>query len=210
MKLISRSVKSIRIDGEMLRTKFLVSKDENLYLDVVLMYDDKIFDTLSTTGELKIKIECSKKLNRKKASELRIYIPKGISFENISIDNNMSDIYMESIQAKQLQIRVEMSTVAIVDATVKQLRVDTKMGDFDYLGIITERAEVMNNKGDIVMNLDNIEAEVGYYVKNSLGDLIVGENKHSGFIGLLEGNKNAPVFLDLRTSMGDIKIFFKK
>jgi len=210
MKKISGDVNSIRIDGEMINIKFLVSKDENVYLDVVLYYDDEISDVLSSSGELQIRIHCPKKIGRNKASELTLYLPKGLIFENVRIDNNMSEIYVACIQTKQLGIDVDMSTITIEDAIVDHLHVSSRMGDFNYSGSINKRAEVKNNKGAIVMNLNNVETEVGYYAKNAMGDLAVGKNRHSGFSGLLEGNKGAPVFLDLRSSMGDIKVIFKK
>ena len=205
-----QDVKYIKIDGDMLQIKFLISSDENVHVKAELYYGDTLSESLNAKGELDLVVRSGKNTMRSRASILTVYVPKDVVFEGIEIDNEMSEIEIKYVQAKYLDIDSEMANINIEDAIVHRLYVEMSMADFDFEGIILEKAEVSNSMGSITMVLYNNEEEVGYRVKNSLGNVSISNRHHSGFDGSLSDNENAPVFLELENSMGDIKVTFER
>jgi hypothetical protein len=205
-----QDVNYIKIDGDMLQIKFLLSSDDDIHVEAKLYYGDYLSQSLNANGELDLVVHSGKTVMRNRASILTIYIPKNVVFEGVEIDNEMSEIEIKYIQAKYLDIDTEMANITIEEGHVNRLYVEMSMADFKFTGQILEFAEVSNEMGSITMTLYNNEEEVGYHIKNAMGNVSVGDKHHSGFDGSMSDNEHAPVFLELENSMGEIKVIFRK
>jgi len=204
------NVTNIRIDGDMLQVEFLLSNDGDVHVEAELYYGDTLIESCNANGDLELIVKSGKVQMRKRASVLTVYVPKDTVFEKIEIDNEMSEINIKYIQTKNLDIDTEMASITIKEGIVHRLYVDMSMASFDYEGVILEIAEVSNDMGSIKMVLYNNEEEVGYHIENSMGNVTIGNRHHTGFDGTLSDHEHAPVFLNLKNSMGAIEVIFKR
>ena len=206
------NIKEIHIDAEMAEIEYLISDDEIFRIEAQLYHNDRIEESVSHSGSLEIELECKGNgcLSRRKVSVLKIFVPKDVLLDVVEINNSLSSITIKEINVRRLEIDSDMASITIVQANVEHLEVETSMADFHFSGVVKNRAEVSNSMGNITMDINASEQEVGYYIENSMGSVVVGNRSHSGFDGTMRENENAPIFLELKNSMGNIEVKFQK
>ena len=201
-------IKEIHVSGDIAEVEYLVSYDDKFHVEAKLYNNDQIIVNTQTLGNLSIHLSNGRSISRHKVSIIKIYIPKDVVVDVVDIQNSMAEIKISNIKTNYLKINSSMASVTIKQAEVNQLEVDMSMVDFYFNGLIHERAHITNDMGNIELRLDNDESEVGYYVENSMGNVVVGNKKHTGFNGSMHENEHAPVFLEIKNSMGNIEIYF--
>ncbi|MBY0123740.1 DUF4097 family beta strand repeat-containing protein [Bacillus sp. S/N-304-OC-R1] len=161
---------------------------------------------------------------------IRIYVPKDVPFENITLNNKFGDIDMDEISSEKISIdsndgditfnKVKTNELTIVsqfgditgnDVSAKELSIDTKDGDV-ILDTIDANSTLINNQfGD--MTFRNFTSE-GLSIKSNDGDLqfhglLLGSSEiHSNFgdieVQLL--NKESEINYNIESNFGDITV----
>lgn len=138
--------------------------------------------------------------NKKQAGNVKLYLPRNIRFNDVSLDFDATNITMEALQCAQLDLESDASKV-----TIKRLQVDGKTSVANDMGDL--RLNYLNtNSFDIENDMGNVEATMAgarnqYHVDKD-GNM---SSIHVSKTDEVVGNKN----ITIDTDLGNVSIHFE-
>lgn len=201
------SVKNLEIDlnaGE-LEMRAYGGEDIQIKVD----HEDKDSVKVSS-GKDFLKIEATKKVHH---GDLKIYYPKDLKLEQLKIEVAAGTILMkDKISSDYLTISIGAGELEAKDKLyVRNASIEVGAGEADIAWISTETLEGHCGVGEMSLGLEGSEKDYNYYLECGLGEIQIGENKHSSIADSEEiENPGSSRKIALSCGMGEIEIFFKK
>jgi hypothetical protein len=131
--------------------------------------------------------------------------PKGTTFKNISIDNNLGSLHLERLSAKTLTVSLDLGSLTGRDISVETLDVYLALGDCDLDGLdITKEADITMDLGSLDMAIDTPESNIGYSIKSNMGSVTL--NGRSLGSSAYNSTASPKLTLDVNVSLGSVNI----
>lgn len=231
-KVISLSnVKNPKLDLDLSAGYFEIVETDGE--DLIVNAADKINVTLD--GD-KIRVSTPKQYtffhinlgNDSKRNKVRIAVPKGTVFDEISMDLgagemvcdtlNCDKIYVDlgagkmtvdEVESRKASFYIGAGEITVDRGTAKEMDIDVGMGSFAFHGEVSDELEASCGMGNIQMWLDGKEEDHNYAVECGMGRVIVGQHSYTGVSTEQKIDNNAQSDYDLECGMGNIEIVFE-
>ncbi|MDQ0216398.1 DUF4097 and DUF4098 domain-containing protein YvlB [Oikeobacillus pervagus] len=99
---------------------------------------------------------------------VKIYVPKEVTFGNISLKNRFGDVRLDGMKVERLTIHSSEGDLTLNDIQSNQLTIENKFGDMNANNVITEDLNVEMHDGDA--KFDSVRANSTVF-QNEFGDL---------------------------------------
>lgn len=137
--------------------------------------------------------------------EIVISLPKDqMSF--IKVQNDMGNIDITNISAKEFQIKNDMGSINMLDIISDELSVKNDMGSIAIEGILNNESEIKNNLGSIDVEILDTSDHYSYTIDKDLGNANVENGRGNKSSHEADAKNN----LDVSTDLGNINIIFRK
>jgi hypothetical protein len=106
--------------------------------------------------------------------------------------------------ADSARIVMSAGRLDLKDSVVKDLSATCNMGDFDFAGTLSGRADIKMNLGDLDMRLDVAEKDIVYSIKSDMGSTTL--NGRDARSSSQSGTSSPTLTLDVSLDMGSADI----
>lgn len=113
-------------------------------------------------------------------SSLKIYIPKGIKLDNLSISSNISNLCLNKLDVYNIDLSCDTGNINVNNCKVEQLDMATATGSINVDGLDSLNAKFKSNMGNI--NILNSSVKENLELSNNIG--------YTKFKGEILGNIN--------------------
>lgn len=156
-----------------------------------------------------------------------ITLPEDMDFQNILLSAGASDVDIDSLQAKSVQmelgagridvedvksdflkIEVGAGTAAIRGADIKEADIDVAMGQFEFKGAVSKDLDAECGMGQLILNIEGSEDEHNYDLECAVGNIAVGHHNYSGLASEKVIDNGAASTFALECSMGNLSVEF--
>lgn len=202
--------------------------------DLIVRAADKIKVTLD--GD-KIRVNTPKRYtffhinlgNDGNRNKVRIEVPKGTVFSEISMDLGAGEMVCDTINCDKISVDLGAGkmTVEEIDSgetvfsvgageitvdrgTTKEMDIDVGMGSFAFHGEVSDELDASCGMGNIQMWLDGKEEDHNYAVECGMGRVIVGQHSYTGVSTEQKIDNHVRSDYDLECGMGNIEIVFEE
>ena len=162
------------------RSDRLIIKKKGSWEPVILKSDGEI--------EIKQKSRHFKLFWFQSNDEITVILPKGVTFEKVSMDCGSGDIASDSLN--------------ITD----ELDIDCGSGDIDLTTITTSKTEIDLGSGDVTLTMAGTEKDYNYNIDCGSGDVKIGDILFED--DLKKRNINALRWINIDCGSGDLTIDF--
>jgi hypothetical protein len=159
---------------------------------------------------------------------IKVYIV-GNSFNLVDIDLDVGNITISGMTASEADIDIEVGdikvsgstftdlncssatgNVTINDTTAAVLELDADVGDIVFSGDVTREADISSDVGNVTLNLGSAESNYYFELSVDIGEVSINDIHMSG-LGrhITHGQPNAPVKIEVKSSLGDVDITTK-
>lgn len=159
-------------------------------------------------------------------AQIKIYFPQDAKFQTVKVSNNMGDISISGLSARDVELSEDSGDLQMERLTADTLRVETNMGDTEGAQLKTNSADISADSGDIKLSgslagVTNVRSAMGdctiytqlaketYAIeaKTNMGDCEVNGMESDGEYHLQ--NSSAKNRLMLEVDAGDLEIYFQ-
>ena len=142
-------------------------------------------------------------------SDMTVYLPEGINYEDMVIDVAAGNFEMDELLAQKVIFDVGMGNVNVSDMHVDSLEAAVGMGNMEVTGIVNEEAAVDVGMGQIVLKLIGNSTDYNYTLDCGMGSLSVEDVYTIAGIGSQDINNNAEKDIEASCGMGNIEVRFE-
>ncbi len=143
-------------------------------------------------------------------NRIDIKIPRGSSFEEISVETGAGVTILSGIRANELEAEVGAGSVQISESEVNNASLSVGMGECFYEGVIRGDLDAECGMGDMTLMLSGKETDHNYEIECSAGEITIGGFSVSGLATEKKIDNNAGSEFDIACSMGSIEIVFEE
>ncbi|WMC91920.1 DUF4097 family beta strand repeat-containing protein [Kineothrix sp. MB12-C1] len=156
-----------------------------------------------------------------------LYIPAGMTFEEISIELGAGLIEVGELNADEVEISVGAGLleadkvisrnlsvdvgagkVTLQEVDTEELDIETGLGYVYAAGSVTKEIDVECAMGSVELELAGSETDYNYEVKSEVGTIAIGKNSYSTLSKKTHINNNATAKCSVECAMGNIEISF--
>lgn len=186
----------------------------------MLVYDGQDIKVEGTNvdGEIVCEIEGSKcKIEQKSniknfslgnaaASSIKIYIPEGKVYEQISAEVGAGKFTVSDITAGTMEFEIGAGDVRMENAQCDKLDVECGAGNFIYNGKILDEADVEVAAGNLEMTMDKFE-NYNYEVSAAVGNVNLGGARQNAFgTDIEKKHDGATANIKVEVAVGNVDI----
>ncbi len=146
----------------------------------------------------------------KSNNRIDIKIPRGSSFEEISVETGAGVTILSGIRANELEAEVGAGSVQISESEVNNASLSVGMGECYYEGTIRGDLDAECGMGEMSLILSGKETDHNYEIECSAGEITIGGFSVSGLASEKVIDHNAGSEFDIACSMGSIEIVFEE
>lgn len=158
--------------------------------------------------------------------QIKIHFPQDAKFQTVKADNNLGDINVNGLKARDVQLSIDSGDLQMGRLTADVLRIETDLGDTEGAQLNTNSADISADSGDIELSgrlagVTNVRSAMGdctidtqlsketYAIeaKTAMGDCEVDGMESGGEYHLQ--NSSAKNRLTLEADAGDLEIHFQ-
>ena len=205
---------------------YIKNSEENNYKVEIYSDVENEYNINNANNNLSITVEEKNKISfLNKTTKIVIFLPYDYN-KNITIDNKVGDIDMESFEQANINIITTTGDVDINNANnvtynnttgdldinnVNRLKVESKTGDIK-VNNINEYLDIKTTTGDIkIENLNikensNIDSNTGDIKINNINDIYVEQESKIGDVNINNTNRFSEITLHIKSVVGDIKV----
>ena len=134
----------------------------------------------------------------------------GMTAGEADIDADVGDIKVSGSTFTDLNCSSATGNVTITDTTTTVLELDADVGDIVFRGDVTREAGISSDVGNVTLDLASAESNYYFELSVDVGDVSINGSHTSG-LGrhITHGQPNAPVKIEVESSLGDVDITTK-
>lgn len=111
---------------------------------------------------------------------ITVYIPKEMTFEEVSLNMGAGTLSIESIYARDLTVEVGAGEVTIEQFQADEAQFECGAGTISAKGDIRSQADLHCGVGSIVYTAAGREEEYNYDIECGVGEIVCGDSSYSG------------------------------
>jgi hypothetical protein len=179
--------------------------------DVIALYISESGGTLTIRGESRDHPWWNFGIDDGDAHVTRMVLtyPKGTTFRDVSINNNLGSLHMERLSAMSLAVSLDLGSFTGRDISVGTLDVYLALGDCNLDGLdVAKEADITMNLGSLDMTIDAPEGDIGYTIECNMGSATLnGRNLGSNLGSSARSGTSPPkLMLDVSVNLGSVDI----
>lgn len=201
-------IHSLEVEAEAANLQLLMS-DEADTVKVKLEDEDmnRFLKCYDDRGELYIKTDHKFDLDQDLGT-IWVYIPQSLMRE-IDIDVNAGTIYVEEINANSITLNIDAGEAMIQKFMADEAEFECGAGRIEAYGNVGKEIDVTCGAGEIFLNIDGHKEEYNYEIECGIGEVIVGDETHSGIKNIEKYSHNASKEMNIECGIGRISVEFK-
>lgn len=223
------NVKSMKLNIDAAELKVVSSSDtENIGIELV-RGKEKYFSCSLDGSTLIVKYDTDNHQIKNNAPEIELAIPKGASFENITIntgavegDFTLDEIVCEKMDINvgagnfmadkltvtdKIEVTIGAGNVEIEDGEYQDVKLECGVGNLTFKGKVTGDITGHCGMGDMELELEGKETDYNYNVSCGLGHVEINGTTYSNIAGSKKvQNEGAIGTIDLDCGMGGIDV----
>ena len=162
-----------------------------------------------------------------KDTEIKLYVPQNIKFDQIKIDLGAGVLSSALLQAKSVAAKIGAGNVAIDGCVSDKMNVNVGAGDFyvykmavgelncevgmgniSLAGKLNKDAKIECSMGNVEVYLEQPEKEFNYKVEASMGNVNLGEESFAGLAKEKKVDNDADKTIQIQCAMGNVNLEF--
>ena len=133
--------------------------------------------------------------------DMKLTVPKDVTFSEVSLDIDMGDMKLNGIQAKELTLSESMGNITLTDSSAKTVRISNDLGNVTIRDCAIDDLDAELDMGNAEASLTN--GDYGYDLSTDLGNIKVnGEKQKSTYRSKGSSDRTIKIHDD----MGNIEI----
>lgn len=224
-QLSSGTINGIVLKAAGCKVEMISSKESDFYLEFTNM---KKVQAYQKDGIIIVKAMRDTEWSQEaENSVLKLYVPDMHRLNTAEIELGAGNMHIESIDTKELKLKVEAGKLTADQIYAGNLEVDLGAGAVSIDGIEAETADLSVGAGNLQMNgavgrnleaecavgnlqisLKGAEKDYNYELQCVAGNIQIGEEKYSGINEEIHINNSAERNVELDCAMGNILIEF--
>lgn len=159
-------------------------------------------------------------------TQIKIYFPQHAKFQTVKADNNLGDINVNGLNARDIQMSIDSGDLQMRRLRAGVLRIEANMGDMEGSELKTNSADISADSGDIKLSgsfagVTNVHSAMGDCIiytqlaketyaieaRTNMGSCEVDGMESDGEYHLQ--NSSAKNRLMLEVDAGDLEIYFQ-
>lgn len=150
-------------------------------------------------------------INNVQANELKIVnqfgdiLGENVQTKELNVESNDGEAVFNKVNADSVNLKNSFGDTTFQNVTSKGMNIESNDGVIDIQGMLLGNSIIHSNFGDVNVQLQNKESEIGYKISNDFGDIIVNNNEFEtqAVYNLESINK-----LEIKSKDGDVNISF--
>lgn len=158
--------------------------------------------------ELRIEMEHHKNLND--VGILYISIPRGTSFEKVSMDLGAGMIEADGIAAEELSAEAGAGQIVLNQFSAEKLEADCRAGQITLQGEVTDEADLDCAVGEILYTAAGGSDAYNYEISSSAGEVVIGSEIYGGLGHNMAIDNGSSCLIKTECRAGRIEILFEQ
>ncbi|MDR2587482.1 MAG: DUF4097 domain-containing protein [Coriobacteriales bacterium] len=164
------------------------------------------FEQVSVSGDFgELRVEGLDARSLKTELSAGSFTGRDITVQELEVDLDAGSAELDGLEVvDSARMLMSAGRLDLKDSTVENLSATCNMGDFDFSGTLSGRADIKMNLGDLDMRLDVAERDMAYSIESSMGSATLnGRNARSS----TQSDASSPkLTLDVSLDMGSADI----
>ncbi|MGF7010817.1 hypothetical protein M2146_001358 [Lachnospiraceae bacterium PF1-22] len=161
--------------------------------------------------ELEIEVKARKRvwLNNNSGKSVRVYIPKGYRFNQVSMEVDAGAINTEALETGLLDVEVGAGESVMEGIKTDNLKAEVGAGRLEIYGTVSRAGYIHGGVGEVDVVLTNSLTEFDYSLKYGIGELVLGHESYGGIGGQKSINNNTGKPFEVEVGVGSVSVTFE-
>ncbi len=135
-------------------------------------------------------------------------LPRGYTFDKVSLDAEAGSIKADRINARQLELSADAGNIQVEGGAAQVLEADCGLGTLSFAGAVASRLEADCELGSMELHLDGKKEDFSYTLETETGSIRIQDESFSGRSKKSLTNKGSSKSASLECEAGTITVDF--